>query len=83
MEAETIYLCLDLAPKVGVIVKAIDPAAKVEELLVTELTQGPAFDRNWQCFKTIKAANAYQAEHPTLIVIPLRAADIIPFAELH
>lgn len=80
---DTIYLCLDLSPRPGYIVKSVEPGLEVPHLLVNEVTQSRAFERNWQCFTTLEAANAHQAEHPTLIVIPLAAADVIPFAELH
>ena len=78
----TIYLCLDLDTKAGVIVKTIDTTARVAELLIADTVQGEAFERNWQCFSSLAAANAYQAEHPTLIVIPLVAADIVPMVPI-
>lgn len=81
MEAETLYLCLDLAPRPGVLIRSLDPNATVPDMLKNEVLQGRAFERNWQVFTDLGKAREYTDTHKTLVLIPI-AAEVIPLGEV-
>lgn len=80
--SDTLYLCLDLQPRAGVIVTALDVDMPLPALLTNRTANSARFERNWQCFTDVDAAKAYTEANPTVVLIPL-AADVVPLEAVH
>lgn len=76
--SETLYLCLDLQARPGVVLKTnIDPLMPLPALLANSVANGVHFERNWQCFKDVAQAKEHASSRPTLVLIPI-VADMVP-----
>jgi hypothetical protein len=69
MSTPNLFICLDLMPKPGTPIPLDTPT--VATLIQHSDVGGDGWIRNWQVFKSEAEADAYAADNPTMVKLPL------------